>query len=55
MPADYLAVFGFQHISRASAGWWPVISLPFFIPEQVLRALIEVLPLALREHKHFER
>ncbi|KAI0364966.1 hypothetical protein BV20DRAFT_1004948 [Pilatotrama ljubarskyi] len=54
LPTDYPAAFAFQHLSRASTGRSPAISLPFFTPEQVLRALVEVVPLALREYQYAE-
>ncbi|KAI0350595.1 hypothetical protein OH77DRAFT_1430760 [Trametes cingulata] len=54
MPTDCPAAFAFQLVSRASAGPLPRISLPFFTPEQVIRALHEVIPLALRENQYGE-
>ncbi|KAI0350586.1 hypothetical protein OH77DRAFT_1056945 [Trametes cingulata] len=49
LPTDCPAAFVFQHITRASGGPLPGISLPFFVPEQIIRTLNEVFPLALRE------
>ncbi|KAI0363049.1 hypothetical protein BV20DRAFT_1058377 [Pilatotrama ljubarskyi] len=48
------AAFAFRQLTRASAGPGPTISMPFFTPERVVRALNEILPLALQEHRFGE-
>ncbi|KAI0364968.1 hypothetical protein BV20DRAFT_788923 [Pilatotrama ljubarskyi] len=54
LPTDYPAAFVFQHASRASSRPLQGISLPFFTPGQVIRALSDIIPLALREHRYGE-